>query len=43
MYLTKKLILKKYREQKKNKEEILDDYLLDLYESEPEKSIYKEK
>ena len=40
--LTKKLILKKYREQKKNKEETLDDYLLDLYESEHEKSIYKE-
>jgi hypothetical protein len=27
--LTKKLILKKYREQKKNREEIIDDYLYD--------------
>ena len=32
--LTKKLILKKYREKKKNKEEIIDDYLYDLYEKE---------
>ena len=34
--LTKKLILKKYREQKKNREEIIDDYLYDLYESDHE-------
>ena len=30
--LTKKLILKKYREKRKNKEAIIDDYLYDLYE-----------
>ena len=40
--LTKKLILKKYREQKKNKEEIIDDYLYDLYESEHEKYNIKQ-
>ena len=34
--LAKKLILKKYREQRKNKEEIIDDYLYDLYESQHE-------
>lgn len=32
--LTKKLILKKIREQKKNKEENIDDYLYDLYNNE---------
>ena len=37
--LTKKLILKKYREQRKNKEEIIDDYLYDLYESQHENNI----
>ena len=40
--LTKKLILKKYREQKKNKEEIIDDYLFDLYENEHEQNLHKD-
>ena len=41
--LTKKLILKKYREQRKNKEEIIDDYLYDLYESQHENNIIENK
>ena len=41
--LARKLILKKYREQRKNKEEIIDDYLYDLYESQHENNIIENK
>ena len=41
--LAKKLILKKYREQRKKREEIIDDYLFDLYDSEYEQYNHNNK
>ena len=41
--LAKKLILKKYREQRKKREEIIDDYLFDFYDSEYEQYNHNNK